>query len=46
MEIESNGFTAYGDDNTLKYKTFQALDYDSDETKIIINLFIKKYESL
>ena len=46
MEIDSNGFTAYGDDNTLKYKTFQALDYDLDETKIIINLFIKKYESL
>jgi len=49
MEIESNGFTAYGDDNTLKYKTFQALDYDSDETKIIINLFIKNmnlYEHL
>jgi len=46
IEIESNGFTAYGDDNTLRYKTFQALDYDLDETKIIINLFIKKYESL
>ena len=42
----SNGFTAYGDDITLKYKTYQALDYNSEETKIIINLFIKKYECL
>ena len=42
----TNGFTAYGDDIETKYKTYQALDYDSDETKIIVNLFIKRYEAL
>ena len=42
----SNGFTAYGDNVNSKYKTYQALNYNSEETKIIINLFIKKYESL
>ena len=34
----SNGFTAYGDDITSKYKTYQALDYDSEETKIVIKI--------
>ena len=39
-------FYSYGDDIETKYKTYQALNYDSDETKIIVNLFIKRYEAL
>ena len=43
---EKNGFTAYSSVNESKYKTYQALDYDGKETKIIIELEIQKFESL
>ncbi len=47
VEIEeNNGFTAYSGVNDGKYKTYQALNYDGNETKITVELEIQKYESL